>query len=81
VPLIERLGSITALVDIEPEDSPLTRLRSAEATGRPLGSNEFVTQLERLMQRRLQRQKRGRKPKAPQSAGELFSGKRRTAAQ
>jgi putative transposase len=66
-PLIERLGSTTAPVDIEPEESALTRLRGAEATGRPL-----VTQLERLMQR-LRRQKPGRKPKAPLSAGELFS--------
>jgi putative transposase len=33
-PLIERLGSIAALVDIEPEESELTRLRGAEAPGR-----------------------------------------------
>src|SRR5687768_2445101 len=60
-PLLERLGHITTLVDTEPEETALTRLRAAEATGRPLGSDEFVTQLERHMQRRLRRQKPGRK--------------------
>jgi hypothetical protein len=67
------LGRITALVDTEPEQTALARLRATEATGRPLGSDEFVMQLERLMERRLRRQKPGRKVKAPQSAGELFS--------
>jgi putative transposase len=72
-PLLDRLGSITALVDTEPEEIALTRLRAAEATGRPLGSDDFVTQLEGLMRRRLRRQKPGPKAKAPQSAGDLFS--------
>jgi putative transposase len=72
-PLLQRLGRITALVDIEPEETALARLRTAEATGRPLGSDEFVTQLERLMQRRLRRQKPGRKAKAQQREGDLFS--------
>jgi putative transposase len=52
-PLLDRLGSITALVDAEPEEIALSRLRAAEATGRPLGSDDFVTQLEGLMRRRL----------------------------
>jgi putative transposase len=72
-PLLERLGSVTALIDTEPEEIALARLRGAEATGRPLGSDGFVTQLEELVQRRLRRQRPGRKPKAPANTGELFA--------
>jgi hypothetical protein len=36
-------------------------LRDAESTGRPLGSDEFVTELERRIGRRRQRQKPGRR--------------------
>ena len=60
-PLLERLGGITALVDTESEEIALARLRAAEATGRPLGSDEFVTRLEGLLQRHLRRQKAGTK--------------------
>jgi putative transposase len=73
-PLLERLGGITTLVDTELEGTALTRLRTAEATGRPLGSDEFLTHLEGLMRRRLRRQKPGRKAKLPQAAGDLFDG-------
>ena len=73
-PLLERLGGVTALIDTGPEEVALTRLRAAEATGRPLGSDDFVTRLEDLMQRRLRRQKPGRKTNAPESAGDLFAG-------
>ena len=72
-PLLGRLGHTTTLVDTEPEETALTRLRAAEATGRPLGSDEFVAQLERHMQRRLRRQKPGRKAKATESTGDHFS--------
>ena len=73
-PLLERLGSITTLIDIEPEDAALARLRAAELTGCPVGSDDFVTRLEDLVQRRLRRQKPGRKAKAPESSGDLFAG-------
>jgi hypothetical protein len=35
-PLIERLGRIDALIDVEPEAAVLARVRAAETTGRPL---------------------------------------------
>jgi putative transposase len=73
-PLLERLGRVTALIDTEPEEIALARLAAAEATGRPLGSDDFVTRLEDLVQRRLRRQKPGRKTKASESAGDLFAG-------
>ena len=73
-PLLERLCSITALIDTEPEELALARLRAAEATGRPLGSDAFVARLEALVQRTLRRQKPGRKANAPETAGDLFAG-------
>ena len=73
-PLLDRLGSVAASIDIEPEAVALARLRAAETTGRPLGSDGFVTRLEDLMRRRLRRQKPGRKAKVPESAGDLFAG-------
>jgi putative transposase len=72
-PLLERLGRVTALIDIAPAEVELARLRGAEAAGRPLGSDDFVTQLEDLVQRRLRRQKPGRKPRAPAERGDLFA--------
>ena len=73
-PLLDRLGSVTGLIDIEREAVALARLRAAETTGRPLGSDDLVTRLEDLMRRRLRRQKPGRKAEVPESAGDLFAG-------
>jgi hypothetical protein len=73
-PLLDRLGSVTALIDIEPEAVALARLRAAETTGRPLASDDFVTRLEDLMRRRLRRQRPGRKAKVPASTNDLFAG-------
>ena len=73
-PLLDRLGSVTALIDMEPEAEALARLRAAETIGRPLGSDEFVTRLEGIAQRRLRRQQSGRKAKTQADTGDLFAG-------
>jgi len=52
------------------EQSDPAALRQATYTGRPLGSTEFVADLERRLDRRLERQKGGR-PKLLQSATAL----------
>jgi len=52
-PFLERPGSMTTLIDTEPEEVALARLRAAELTGRPRGWNDFVARLEDLVQRRL----------------------------
>ena len=56
------------------EEVAPARLRAAELTGRLLGSDDFVTRLEDLVQRRLRRQKAGRKAKVPEGSGDLFAG-------
>jgi len=60
-PLIERVGRFADLIAARSDVALFTALRDAEGTGRPLGSDEFVAELERLTGRRLQRQKPGRK--------------------
>jgi putative transposase len=62
-PLLERLGHITTLVDTEPEEAALTNLRAAETTGRPLGSDEFVTQLSAKCSAACDDRSRSEKPK------------------
>jgi hypothetical protein len=72
VPLIERLGRITALIDVEPEAAVLAQLRGAESTGRPLSADACVARLEQMVQRRLRRQTPGRKARAPSDTQDLF---------
>lgn len=52
----------------------LVRLRAAESTGRPLGADEFIEQLERRLGRALRPRKPGRKPRALAPAGQLEMG-------
>ena len=73
-PLLDRLGSVTALIDTEPEAEALARLRAAETIGRPLGSDEFVTRLEGIVQRCLRRRQSERKAKTQADTGDLFAG-------
>ena len=70
-PLVERLGRIGALIEIEPDPDAVGRLRAAESSGRPLGSSLFVADLERRLDRKLQRQRPGRKPAAKSNQGQL----------
>ena len=60
-PLIERVGRFVDLIGLETDQIPFAALREAESTGRPLGSDDFVAELERLTGRRLRRRKPGRK--------------------
>ena len=60
-PLIERVRLFVDLIGLETDQIPFAALREAESTGRPLGSDDFVAELERLTGRRLRRRKPGRK--------------------
>jgi putative transposase len=70
-PLIERVGRFADLIDAETDHALFTALREAEGTSRPLGSAEFVAELERRIGRGLRRQKPGRKANAPTEQLEL----------
>ena len=60
-PLIERVALFVVLIGLETDQIPFAALREAESTGLPLGSDDFVVELERLTGRRLRRRKPGRK--------------------
>ena len=59
-PLIERVGRFAELLGMA-TDFAVFALRDAESTGRPLGSDPFVAELEQLTGHRLQRRAAGRK--------------------
>lgn len=72
-PLLERFGPIDVFLDQAEEDAAFRALRMAETTGRPAGSREWVAQIERMTGRVLAPRKRGPKPKAKETAGQLLS--------
>ena len=61
-PLLERVAHATDLIGIAPDAAAIVRLRAAEASGRPLGDDDFIATLERHLGRSLRPRKRGRKP-------------------
>lgn len=71
-PLLERYGDFAAFLSRD-DDSEATRaLRMAETTGRPVGSDEWVREIERRSGRVLMPRKRGPKPKTRPDAGEVL---------
>jgi putative transposase len=66
-PIQERFPRFADLLASEPEADLFERLRAAESIGRPLGSDRFLSRLERLTGRELKPGKRGPKPQQAQS--------------
>jgi putative transposase len=60
-PLLERVGDFEAFLGGEEDQQATRALRMAESTGRPVGSAEWIEQMERLSGRRLAPGKPGRK--------------------
>jgi hypothetical protein len=79
-PLFTRLGRIGALIDTESEPALMAQLRAAESTGRSLSGGGFRARLEQIVERRLRRQKPGRKAAMASATEDLFgeNGLRRT---
>jgi putative transposase len=61
-PVLARIADFPNLIADE-GDAGFAALRTAESTGRPLGNEEFVTALERILGRRIAKRAPGRKPK------------------
>jgi putative transposase len=61
-PLLERVGDWEDFLYAGTADEDLQLLRRHERTGRPLGSDRFVTAVERKLHRTLRRGKPGPKP-------------------
>ena len=62
-PVLERIPNFAKFLMEDHEDA-FVALRQAEGNGRPLGAEEFVTGLERLLGRPIARRSPGRKPAA-----------------
>lgn len=62
-PLLDEVGDWQAFLREEPAPAALESLRRHERTGRPLGSEAFVTGLEDALGRELRPRKPGRKPR------------------
>jgi putative transposase len=60
-PLLERVGDFAAFLGSEEDQQATRALRIAETTGRPVGSSEWIEQLERVSGRSLARRKPGPK--------------------
>lgn len=61
-PLIEMVGDWKSYLTETPCVSMAAALKEAERTGRPLGSGKFITELENLLGRKLNKKKPGPKP-------------------
>jgi putative transposase len=61
-PVLDRIADFAGLVRTETEDAAFTALRAAEQTGRPLGTADFVADLEQRLGRPIARRAPGRKP-------------------
>jgi putative transposase len=61
-PVLDRVERFADLIADEAEEPAFRLLRAAEATGRPLGAADFVSDLERRLGRPIARRAPGRKP-------------------
>jgi len=62
-PVLDRVKDFAALIAKPADDSGFAVLRAAEQTGRPLGTADFIEELERILGRPIARRAPGRKPK------------------
>jgi putative transposase len=67
-PLLDRVGDFTAFLSQADDVEGAAALRAAETTGRPLGNDEFILGLERILGRKLARGRPGPAPKAQASS-------------
>jgi hypothetical protein len=64
-PVLDRVKDFAALIADQADEAGFATLRAAEHTGRPLGTQDFIAGLERMLGRRIARRAPGRKPTNP----------------
>jgi putative transposase len=62
--VLKRVTDFAAFIASPPDEAAFSALRGAEAIGRPLGSEDFVAGLEKLLGRQIARRAPGRKKSA-----------------
>lgn len=74
MPVLERYGDFGLFLDEPADEAAWRRLRMSETSGRPLGSEAWLTAIETQTGRTLRAQKRGPKPRGePKPHGEQLS--------
>ena len=68
-PLLDRIGDVSAFLADAEAPAASAALRAAETTGRPLGNEAFVRDLERILGRKLTQGRPGPAP-SPKATGE-----------
>jgi putative transposase len=63
-PVLNRVRDFAALLEPAGNDAEFAALRQAEGIGRPLGNDDFIKALERILGRPIARRAPGRKPRA-----------------
>jgi putative transposase len=63
-PVLDRSPHFADLLRTDPDDAVFRTLRAGEGTGRPVGSADFIADLERRLGRPIAKRTAGRKPKA-----------------
>ena len=61
-PVLDRIADFAGLVRTDADDPVFAALRAAEQTGRPLGTSDFIADLEKRLGRPIARRAPGRKP-------------------
>ena len=69
-PLLERIGDFATFLGTAEDQQATRALRVAETTGRPVGSSQWIEELERRSGRRLAPRKAGRKPSSINSVNQ-----------
>jgi hypothetical protein len=64
-PILDRVDNFAELIETDPYDATFASLPSAEMTGRPLGTADFVADLERRLGRPIAKRAPERKPGRP----------------
>ena len=67
-PLLERIGDFAGFLAAAEEPEAAQKLRASETTGRPLGGDDFIHDLERRLGRKLTRGRPGPAPSTPSLA-------------
>lgn len=67
-PVLQRVGEFSRLIGTDADDeAAFQAIRKAEGTGRPLGNDDFIAGLERILGRPLARRAPGRRPRTLES--------------
>jgi putative transposase len=69
-PLLARVGDFSAFMETAPDEPAIAALRHARSTGRPVGGQDWIAEIEAQVERALAPRKRGPKPRSTESVAQ-----------